>query len=68
MSPHITDPRPHITCPECHRTSWHPGDVADLYCGYCHWWTSDPALAPHNPAGQNNIPSSGLTRSTVYGW
>jgi hypothetical protein len=38
------DPRPSITCPECGATSWHPRDVADLYCGYCHWWTSDPVL------------------------
>lgn len=36
-----------ITCPECHRTSWNPNDVKEGYCGNCHWWTSDPLLAPH---------------------
>lgn len=35
---------PSITCPRCTRTSHHPGDVANGYCGHCHWWTSDPQL------------------------
>ena len=25
-----------ITCLVCGRTSWHPEDVRQLYCGYCH--------------------------------
>jgi hypothetical protein len=33
-----------ITCPRCALTSYHPEDVRQLYCGYCHWWTSDPVL------------------------
>jgi hypothetical protein len=34
-----------ITCPDCGMTSYHPADAAQGYCGNCHWWTSDPALA-----------------------
>ena len=33
-----------ITCPRCGRTSFHPEDVRQGYCGHCHWWTSDPLL------------------------
>lgn len=25
-----------ITCPRCGMTSYHPGDVENLYCGNCH--------------------------------
>jgi hypothetical protein len=38
-----------ITCPDCGRTSHHPEDIKQGYCGFCHWWTSDPALAHLNP-------------------
>jgi ribosomal protein L37E len=38
--------QPSITCPECGRTSYHPDDIAQGYCGHCHWWTSDPRLGP----------------------
>lgn len=31
--------RPSFTCPRCGRTSWHPVDVAEGYCGRCHDWT-----------------------------
>jgi hypothetical protein len=27
-----------ITCPLCGRTSWHPMDVKERYCGACHKW------------------------------
>jgi hypothetical protein len=27
-----------ITCPQCGRTSHHPRDVAEQYCGNCHQW------------------------------
>lgn len=30
-----------ITCPRCKRTSHHPRDIEQGYCGFCHWWTSD---------------------------
>jgi hypothetical protein len=39
-------PRRSITCPECGRTSPNPDDVAQGYCGVCHWWTSDEVLGP----------------------
>ena len=29
-----------VTCPRCGRTSHHPQDVAEGYCGACHDWTS----------------------------
>jgi ribosomal protein L37E len=31
---------PSVTCPRCGRTSHHPDDVAEGYCGACHDWTS----------------------------
>lgn len=30
---------PSFTCPRCERTSWHPDDVREGYCGACHDWT-----------------------------
>jgi hypothetical protein len=33
---------PSITCPRCGRTSQHPDDVREGYCGACHDWTSAP--------------------------
>lgn len=33
-----------ITCPRCGRTSFNANDIRALYCGFCHWWTSDPQL------------------------
>lgn len=29
-----------ITCPRCHRTSYHPQDIKEGYCGACHDWTT----------------------------
>lgn len=31
-----------FTCPRCGRTSQHPNDVAEGYCGGCHDWTGQP--------------------------
>lgn len=39
------DPRPSITCPECHRTSWHPKDVEYGWCANCNTYTSGPHAA-----------------------
>lgn len=36
--------QPSITCPRCGRTSYNPNDIAEGYCGACHWWTSDALL------------------------
>lgn len=36
--------QPHITCPVCGKTSYHPQDIKEGYCGYCHWWTGRPDL------------------------
>jgi hypothetical protein len=40
---------PFFTCPRCDRTSHHPKDVDERYCGACHWWTGDPTLGPEGP-------------------
>lgn len=29
---------PSITCPTCRKTSYHPKDIEERYCGYCHQW------------------------------
>lgn len=31
--------QPSITCPLCAKTSYHPKDIEEGYCGFCHWWT-----------------------------
>lgn len=36
--------QPSITCPRCHRTSYSQGDIANGYCGWCKWPTSDRFL------------------------
>lgn len=41
--------QPSITCPRCGRTSYHPEDIEHGYCGWCHWWTSDPAGMLNTP-------------------
>lgn len=33
-----------VTCPRCRRTSHHPRDVHEGYCGACHDWTGVPRL------------------------
>jgi hypothetical protein len=45
----ITGPQS-VTCPACGMTSHNANDVAQLYCGNCDWWTSDPELAALMPA------------------
>lgn len=42
--PAMTQTADSITCPVCHMTSHHPGDVRTGYCGNCHEYTSVP---PH---------------------
>lgn len=34
-----------ITCKGCHRTSFHPQDVVQRYCGHCHVFHRDQARA-----------------------
>jgi hypothetical protein len=31
-----------ITCPRCHLVSYHPSDIRERYCGYCHRFHADP--------------------------
>jgi hypothetical protein len=47
-----------ITCPVCHRTSYHPDDIEAGYCGNCHDWTSPPA--------EYGWPAEPLSMETVY--
>lgn len=46
----------HIKCPRCGSVSHHPEDVKNGYCGRCHWWTSDPNLAPFHPGTYGEQP------------
>lgn len=36
----MTD-QPSITCPICNKTSYHPEDIRQGYCGNCHDWTGN---------------------------
>lgn len=45
----VPDRVPSITCPDCQKVSFHPRDVEQRYCGFCHWWTSDPELRVFRP-------------------
>lgn len=54
---------PSFTCPCCGAVSFHPADLAQGYCGRCHWHTGDPLLgAPHRdspcPHRDENAPRS----------
>lgn len=31
---------PSINCRRCGKTSYHPKDIEEGYCGYCHDWTA----------------------------
>lgn len=49
--------RPHITCPTCQRTSYHPEDVRYGWCGHCCGYTSPPFGTPvDGPAGVKGVP------------
>lgn len=37
---------PSITCPKCGRTSHHPDDMAEGYCGACHEYTRGLVTRP----------------------
>lgn len=36
--------QPSITCPQCQRTSYHPKDIEEGYCGNCHDWTGPSSV------------------------
>jgi ribosomal protein S27AE len=38
----VTEEPASFTCPRCGRTSHHPDDVRERYCGACHDWTGIP--------------------------
>lgn len=38
--------QPSIKCPRCGMVSYHPEDIKQGYCGYCHDWTSPPTSPP----------------------
>lgn len=50
-----------FSCPCCGAVSAHPQDVAEGYCGLCHWYTGDPEL------GQVHLAAPCLHRRTVGG-
>lgn len=39
---------PSITCPCCQSVTSRPDNIANGYCGRCHWWTSDQMMAPYH--------------------
>lgn len=45
-APPTTDPTKSFTCPDCKRTSFHPADVINAYCGACHAFKNDDWMAP----------------------
>jgi hypothetical protein len=46
----MTDqPHPSFTCPRCSRTTYHPTDIAEGYCGNCHDWTGSRTEPPSEP-------------------
>lgn len=42
-----TTPPAAYTCPRCHRTSYHPEDIANGYCGLCHDYTGGAPSWPY---------------------
>lgn len=60
-----------VTCPRCGRTSRHPTDVAEGYCGACHDWTSAPAMTARcghvmpTEAGLDAAPRAAMCRACV---
>jgi len=41
LQPRVSTIAGSITCLTCYKTSYHPGDVANKYCGYCHTFHED---------------------------
>jgi hypothetical protein len=33
-----------FTCPVCSKTSHHPQDAQEGYCGRCRWWTGNEVI------------------------
>ena len=44
-----------FTCPKCGRTSHHPDDVREGYCGACHDWTG-PQTRVEDPFNRSDTP------------
>lgn len=40
--PREVEPTPSITCPHCGRTSYHPKDIGNNFCGVCGFWGDRP--------------------------
>jgi hypothetical protein len=49
---------PRITCPRCGRTSYHPTDVEQGYCGHCHDWTRINRYAVVHPTPGVELPAA----------
>ena len=49
LRPPGTPPVPFITCPRYWRTSHHPSDVREGYCGACHAWIGTPMVFSDTP-------------------
>jgi hypothetical protein len=70
----VTDGPDSVTCPRCKRTTHHPTDIAEGYCGACHDWTSDPSVMTARcghtmprEAGLDDVPRALVCRPCLFG-
>jgi hypothetical protein len=45
LRPKAPPPLPSITCPFCGKTSYHPKDIEERYCGHCHRFRTEDGEA-----------------------
>ena len=60
--------QPSVTCPRCHRTSYHPKDIEQGYCGACHDWTSTPAMKHKLKGDTLYTTDAGIVAECICGW
>jgi hypothetical protein len=53
-----------FTCPRCGRTSHHPIDAQEGYCGYCHDWTAESWVKVRLWLGSGDFPDRWLYDET----
>lgn len=57
-----------ITCPRCNRTSHHPEDVRNGYCGNCHDWTDGHLSATIRSMEVEKLPAHTGIQVDLLGW
>jgi ribosomal protein L37E len=38
LNENVARESPSIVCPRCNKRSFHPKDIEERYCGFCHNW------------------------------